>query len=243
MASASSSSNFSRLSQKGGTQGAKAYQTPNKDQHDFRTQGNFIGTDVARKRVAGNRNGLVVDGASDNVIGGTTPESRNIISGNTLNGLWLSGSRNLVRGNFIGTDVTGTVALGNAVGIGTADSSDHIIGGSIESARNFVSGNSDTGIFLSRRTVGNVIQGNLIGTDTSGRAALGNRQYGIYIWSPSHDNTIGGPTPGSGNRIAFNRGPGVLMEPDAGTGNAIRGNSIFANTEYRIGDRFRLGLD
>ncbi|MBI4660705.1 MAG: hypothetical protein HY735_17855 [Verrucomicrobia bacterium] len=196
-------------------------------------QGNFIGTDVTGKRALPNFNGLYVESqrnggaSSDNLIGGTTPAARNVISGNAFNGLVLGGTGNLVQGNLIGTDATGTAALGNAAsGIISADSSNNTIGGTNESARNIISGNY-LGIFLSRRESGMVIQGNFIGTDVSGRRALGNKNAGIDIWGGARDNIIGGPTPGAGNTIAFNAGAGVLVEEE--TGNSIRGNSIFGN--------------
>src|SRR5204862_7786357 len=50
-------------------------------------------------------------GGSNNVIGGTVPGSRNVISGNVgpgiEEGILLQGSGNTVLGNFIGVDVTG----------------------------------------------------------------------------------------------------------------------------------------
>ncbi|MBI4660794.1 MAG: hypothetical protein HY735_18310, partial [Verrucomicrobia bacterium] len=67
-------------------------------------------------------------------------------------------------------------------------------------------------------------------------APLGNKT-GIVIFPlarGTRDNTIGGPMPGAGNTIAFNGGPGVELAPDSETGNAIRGNSIFANTGLGI---------
>ena len=59
----------------------------------------------------------IVDSASNNTIGGTAAGARNVISGNGSDGVvFIDGSAtgNLVAGNYIGTDVTGTMALGNA---------------------------------------------------------------------------------------------------------------------------------
>src|SRR5262249_11036558 len=44
----------------------------------------------------------------------------------------------------------------------------------------------------------------------------------------------GGTAPGAGNRIAFNTGPGVQFGSNAGPGNAILGNTIFANSKLGI---------
>ena len=59
--------------------------------------------------------GVEIDsGASGNTIGGTTAAARNIISANAYSGVEIDDANdNLVEGDFIGTDVTGTVALGN----------------------------------------------------------------------------------------------------------------------------------
>ncbi|HTO77553.1 MAG TPA: S-layer homology domain-containing protein [Thermoanaerobaculia bacterium] len=85
-------------------------------------QGNFIGVDVSGTQAlpwAGGllaRIGIRCEG-SDNIIGGAAPEARNIISGNNFGGLYLSGTGNVVEGNFIGTDVTGSKAIPNVTGI------------------------------------------------------------------------------------------------------------------------------
>jgi len=68
----------------------------------------------------------------------------------------------------------------------------------------------------------NVIQGNIIENSLDG---------GILIWGVSN-NIIGGPTPGLGNRIAFNDDTGVgiiVTDGMTGTGNLIQGNSIFGH--------------
>ena len=80
--------------------------------------GNFIGTDVTGTVALGNgADGVVIDtSASGNTIGGTTAAARNIISANADAGVEIHGANdNLVEGDYIGTDVTGTVALGNNV--------------------------------------------------------------------------------------------------------------------------------
>ena len=87
--------------------------------------GNHIGTDLAGTKAIPNAYGGVeiYDGASNNTIGGTSASLGNLISGNespatdTYSGVDIFGSGtmgNVVEGNFIGTDITGKVALGNA---------------------------------------------------------------------------------------------------------------------------------
>src|SRR5262249_41934460 len=85
-------------------------------------EGNFIGTDVTGTQIVGNASfGVQLDG-SNAVVGGTTPDARNIISGNgnspsvpyfDQGGIVDGGTNNSVQGNYIGTDATGTKALGN----------------------------------------------------------------------------------------------------------------------------------
>jgi hypothetical protein len=79
---------------------------------------NHIGTDLAGTVDRGNRSGISIDGVPDNRI------ENNLISGNNYAGggpgIEISGiaaRNNQVIGNRIGTDVTGTVAIGNDAGI------------------------------------------------------------------------------------------------------------------------------
>ena len=111
--------------------------------------------------------------ASHNTIGGTTPGSGNLISGNT-NGVEIDGaSGNLVQGNLIGTDTTGRLAMGNT-GAGVLienGSSSNTIGGPVGGARNVISGNAEGVAITGATTTGNVVAGNLIGTDINGTFA------------------------------------------------------------------------
>ena len=79
-------------------------------------QGNLVGTDATGTMDVGNAvRGIAISSlAASNTIGGSTPEARNVISGNASNGMMIdNGSANLVLGNYIGTDITGTVDIGN----------------------------------------------------------------------------------------------------------------------------------
>lgn len=200
-------------------------------------QGNYIGTDITGAFALGNNGNGVV--AGENVlIGGTAPEMRNIISangnfGNLVLGFNNSGSAATVQGNYIGTDVTGTRALGgSAAGINIL-SNNHTIGGVVEGARNVISGNA-IGIQIGGSfsgTLGNVIQGNYIGLNAAGTGPLPNTNQGVAI-NDAVNNTIGGTAAGAGNRIAFNGGPGITIL--TGSGISIRGNSIFSNSGLGI---------
>ena len=145
-----------------------------------------------------------------------------------------SGSSTIVQGNYIGTDATGTRALGgSSAGINIL-SNNHTIGGTAAAARNVISGNSigiQLGGFFSG-TVGNVIQGNFIGLNAAGTAPLPNLNQGIAV-NDAVNNTIGGTQNGAANKIAFNIGPGVTLQGVA-TGISIRGNAIFSNNGLGI---------
>jgi hypothetical protein len=83
-------------------------------------EGNFIGTNAAGTSGAGNgQNGVLVQGGPNNRVGGTTAAARNVVSGNAGAGVLIinAGINTMVQGNFVGTDVTGFVDIGNG-GIG-----------------------------------------------------------------------------------------------------------------------------
>jgi titin len=197
-----------------------------------RIQGNFIGTDATGAVAMGNGLGIWVNFCADNIIGGTASGARNVISGNTGANIQITGidaAGNTVQGNFIGPDVTGTVALENGRPIQIYDSPDNTIGGTDTGAGNLISGNTP-GITIEGPTAtGNVLQGNFIGVDVTGTAALGNGGAGLRLTNGASDNTIGGSDAGAGNIIANSGWHGVALFADAGTGNLIRANSIFDN--------------
>ena len=98
---------------------------------------------------------------------------------------------------------------------------------------NLISGNGDAGTELGFDSVqGAVIQGNQIGTDTNSVLPLGNHGAGITINFDAGNSTIGGPSPGQANIIAYNNAiftwAGVLIDGGS-TGINISGNSIHDN--------------
>ncbi len=206
-------------------------------------QGDYIGTDTTGTLAEPNGwgqilavNDAVVISSSNNLIGGTTSATRNVISGNAIDGvLVFGGSSNQILGNDIGTDVSGTHNLGNAFSGIRIEGTNNTIGGSVAGAGNVISGNKQFGVLVTNGSPGTVIQGNKIGTDVSGTAAIGNAGYGVLIATSVYDNMIGGTAAGAGNVIAYNGSTGVFIGqtdqglPLPGTGNAVLGNSIFAN--------------
>ena len=172
----------------------------------------------------------------DTQIGGTDPDARNVISANT-NGIDLSTSGSnmsvLIEGNDVGTDVTGTLAEANSVGINVGSSPGTMIGGTLTGTGNVISGNT-TGVFISGTShavidgLYNVaVQGNLIGTNAAGTAAVGN---GTGVQVANASNEIGGTAAGAGNVISGNTGDGVEIINATGTGNVVEGDYI--GTDY-----------
>ena len=140
------------------------------------------------------------------------------------NGIALSGNQNIVEGNYIGTNLTGTFALSNSLdGVSIAASS-NTIGGTTSAARNVISGNRN-GIQISGGS-GTQIRGNFIGTNAAGTAGVGNSANGVVIGGSS-GNIVGAVGSASANTIAFNGAAGVAVL--SGTGNSIQSNSIFLN--------------
>ena len=116
-----------------------------------------------------NYNGVQIDAASTaNTIGGTTSAARDVISGNSMWGLYITDagtSGNVVEGDYIGTNGNGTAAVPNhANGLDIiADATENTIGGTVSAARNIISGNSYTGVTI-YGAPDNFVQGNYIGT-------------------------------------------------------------------------------
>ncbi len=198
-------------------------------------QGNFIGTDVTGTLPLGNYgSGIAMYDSGDNTIGGTTAGSANVISANTGNGIAPSSEifgDNLIEGNYIGTDITGTLPLGNGGnGIALGDTGGDTIGGTTAAAANVISANAGDGINTGSFLADNIlIEGNFIGTDAGG-LDLGNGGHGVYV--QDSNNTVGGTAAGAGNVIAYNGKAGVAVVDNYNgttTGVEILSNSIYAN--------------
>ena len=148
--------------------------------------GNLIGTDIEGTAAVGNLTaGIVIAGGSGTTIGGAAALARNVISGNTGDGIDIGGgaANTLVQGNYIGTDQTGTKPLGNTgSGVSVDDASGVTIGGTAQGAGNVISANAQAGVSIAgTATTGVVILGNRIGTDYTGTAALGNGTFGVLV--------------------------------------------------------------
>jgi titin len=188
-------------------------------------QGNLIGTDATGTVALGNGIGIYMSGWRGSLIGGTAVGTGNVISGNR-GGLATHPSTGpfVIQGNFIGTDITGTVAIGNLTGL-SIDVPNVLVGGTSETAGNLISGNTAFGVLL-QLDASITFQGNRVGTDVTGQNPLGN-QIGLSI--RASNNTIGGVEPGAGNVIAYNHDDGIEVLFDVFKANRLLGNSIFGN--------------
>ena len=211
---------------------------------DNLVQGNFLGTNAAGNAGAPSSGavGLAINGGSNNLIGGTAPNTGNLISGNYYAGIQISGSSaaNQILGNRIGTDASGAHAVPNGSGtvyagifLGDAGSTvtGTIIGGTAPGARNLISGNNGDGIGLWGGVSGTTILGNYIGVAADGVTPLGNNAGsdggGIAIRNFASNNIIGGTNPGEANLIANNSPAGIRAY--SGTNNAFRANTYSDN--------------
>jgi hypothetical protein len=148
-------------------------------------QGNYIGTDATGTSAVSNfADGIRIDeGASSNLIGGSSVADRNVISGNSQNGIFIHGFStyyNMVAGNYIGTNADGTASVANARRGVQVGSGFNIIGTNADgigdaTEGNVISGNGGSGLLIyGDGSDYNVVAGNLIGTTADGESALEN---------------------------------------------------------------------
>ena len=128
-------------------------------------QGNYVGINPAGDTAIQNGRGvLILNGATNNLIGGTAAGTRNVISGNGV-GVFVStnvtGVNNRVEGNWIGLDASGTTGLFNQIGVDLALGTGNITGGTAAGAGNVIAFNL-AGVFVDNNASGNPILSNSI---------------------------------------------------------------------------------
>lgn len=226
---------------------------------DNRVRGNYIGTDESGTSAVPNGAEGVLLGVNSKltVVGGLSQADRNLISGNKGDGVSAKGSPgspstiNLIYGNYIGTDVTGTQRLGNEEsGVAISNATFISVGGSSEGAGNLISANKYGVKIDGADATNNSVEANLIGTDLDGfigddpeNAPLHNLMHGVYI-SGASDNRIGTEldpqnlcTPGisePANTIAGNRHNGIRVDGLQAESNSIACNAI-SNNGHELG--------
>ena len=185
--------------------------------------GNLVGTNPNGTTAIPNViQGIVLQAADSNIIGGTTANVRNIISGNTGDGLSLQNDskNNQVTGNYIGTTADGTTALANGVGakIDGSGSTGNVIGGTATGAGNVISGNTNSGVRLQSQANNNRVEGNIVGLKADGAAALPNAN-GVLLLGISNNNVI------AANTVSGNTNDGITIT-DGANANRVEGNKI-----------------
>ncbi|MEM7032927.1 MAG: clostripain-related cysteine peptidase, partial [Chloroflexota bacterium] len=197
--------------------------------------------------------GIAIYNAQGNQIGNGDSSGRNLISGNTTDGISIFGSlaaSNTIQGNFIGTDRNGTSALPNLVqGVRLSDYAHHNqVGGNRNLGQgNLLSGNGNHGVLINTYAHHNAVLGNTIGPDVSGTFSLGNHPFGgIDIAEGAHHNKIGSAITGEGNLISGNTLDGIALFDNTGAGTTdneivgnvigltLNGNSALPNIGYGI---------
>jgi CSLREA domain-containing protein len=124
-----------------------------------RVQGNFVGVDRNGTTGFGNTVSGVRVETPGNLIGGTATGAGNVISDNGDAeddvegdaGVLIFGTdavNNVVQGNKIGTDVSGTSNLGNVNGVSVTDASETMIGGTVDAAANKIALNRSQGVII-----------------------------------------------------------------------------------------------
>lgn len=209
-------------------------------------QGNYIGIRATgAASVPNSSHGVRITDGSSNTIGGTVAGSGNVISGNSSDGVRISGAPatlNRIQGNLIGLNPAGTSALANGSSgagngvmillasqnlIGGTDADDGALDGTV-AARNIISGNVYNGVEIGGAggtASQNLVQGNFIGTNAIGTAAVPNGNDGIAVVRAA-GNTIGGVAAGAGNTLAGNGDDGVELHGAEATANLVAGNRI-----------------
>jgi hypothetical protein len=185
--------------------------------------GNKVGTNQAGTAALPNPVGIAIGNTVTNTqVGGTSAGQRNLVSGNTNQGIILfsAASGTVIQGNYIGTDVTGTTAVGNNEGVSIGSTiSNMIVGGTVAGAGNVISGNALSGVSVDGTNI--EVLGNRIGTNAAGSAAVGNA---IGVGVTNQNNSIGNAT-GGGNVISGGT-TGIKVTGATAINTQILGNRI-----------------
>ncbi len=191
------------------------------DSDNISVFGSYLGLDLTGAAAPGNGGGIRIDNSTNVVIGGAG-QQRNVISGN-VRGIVLSGSLTngtWIENNYIGTDKTGLVDLGNTLeGV-------RIQGGATANSilDNVISGNESAGISISDATsIDNEIWHNIIGLGADGSTVIANNG-GISV-NDASGTLIGGNAPSARNIISGNNLSGITINFGASS-TIVSGNYI-----------------
>lgn len=198
------------------------------DSHYNQVLGNLVGVSRSGNGALHNYDGITIEGSAvGNQIGGSGSGERNVASGNIAYGIDIFGEGcawNIVRGNYIGTDITGSFAIPNTYGLLFDDRShNNVVGGYLLGEGNLISGNTAFGAyFYNNGTNSNALIGNKIGTDISGTSAIPN-ETGVHVDGATYAN---------------------LVDSNLISGNLANGITLFATySDYNIIIRNKIGTD
>ncbi len=226
---------------------------------------NYIGTDITGEHDLGNLFTGVYTGSSTGFttagvpsVTGTASKTTifdNVISGNDNYGVWIRGTppvgqivvtESWVYGNRIGTNASGTTAIGNSLeGVFIQNASGNIIGTDGDYSndpfeKNLISGNVLHGIqIFGVGSTNNIVAGNRIGTDIAGTSIIANGGDGIRVFNASNNriglngNGFGGPD--ERNLISGNAGDGILIQGATANSNEVRGNFVGTDASGTLG--------
>ena len=183
---------------------------------DGTTQPGFAGTPIIEldgSAAGSGANGLRISAGGSTVTGLVINRFIPAFPASGGNGILIeSAGNNVIRGNYIGTNIAGNAAMPNGVdGIVISGSAGNVIGRTDLAFRsNLISGNSATGVrIMGAGADNNVIAGNRVGTNAAGTVALGNGGVGVWISSGS-GNVVGSALPGD-TLVSGNGADGVLF--------------------------------
>lgn len=211
--------------------------------------GNIIGLQAdAATEVSSNTQttGIELEDSYNNTIGLNTAATRNIIAGNTSQGILITGwgsSNNVIQGNYIGMKTGDYSGSNQNYGITVnSGSGSNIIGGTTAGRGNVISGNTK-GIFLDNDGGSNTIIGNTIGLQpgASSEVVSNAQTTGIEV-NNSFGNIIGGNSVGAKNIISGNTAQGVLLTGASSTNNVLQGNYIGMKTGDYSGSNQNYGI-
>jgi hypothetical protein len=137
-------------------------------------EGDSVGTDLTGTVALGNGGDGVMVWGANNTVGGDVPGAGNLISANAGNGVELYGggaTGNLVQGNLIGTDTSGTNPLGNTRDGILAATAGNTIGDSTTTGANTVAFNQGDGLVNSAGSGNTVLQNTIFSNGPQGLPA------------------------------------------------------------------------
>jgi hypothetical protein len=191
-----------------------------------RIYGNLIGLNSSDVLNPISGYGITLGANSDgNFVGDTLATARNILSNNSAGGILIQGTSNLIRGNFIGTNIAGTAAasLGQNNGI-RIEANSNIIGGSeSQFTRNIISNNT-TGIFIVNAE-NTQIENNYLGLDVTGTSAIAGSGIGIIL-NDARYTRIGSDKVNGSNFVSGHSSMGIRFDGVNDSLNVVTNNYI-----------------